>query len=133
MGGGGLAECLPGASLTKQPATLSMSPWLQPAVAPILLNRQGITSTTESILRKSLQHCPLPGQGTTASLWLWAAPGLQKTGMGDQWVLLPPRTSPVPLPPTGAVGKRHRRWLSTLPWGALPQEPGVTCGGMDPA
>lgn len=116
-----MAKCLPGlgwcsVSPTKQPATLSVSLWLQHAVAAILFSGKGSMSTTESFLRKLLQHFPLPGRGTTMSLWLWAAPGLQKTGMVDQWVLLPPRTSPVLLPPIGALGRRDREGGSLPCW-----------------
>jgi len=137
-----LAKLLPGLgwrsmSLSKLPVTSSASLGLQRVVAAILFSGQGSTPSTDSILKKLLQHFPLLGWGTTVSLWLWAAPGLQKTGgslVGDQWVLLPPRTSPGPLPPTGAVGRREREGGSLPCWRELfAAAVGLTCGGVDPA
>lgn len=73
-----------------------------------------------------IHHGEHPQEVTAALSPAWprdhcepVALGLQKTGMGDQWVLLPPRTSPVPLPPVGAVGRRKQEASSALPEGAL--------------
>lgn len=88
QGGRGLAKYLPSLGWRCVPYQTACHLvgilWLQHVVAATLFSGQGSTSTMESILRKSLQHFPLPGPGTTRNLWVWATPGLQKPEMGDQ-------------------------------------------------
>nr|XP_009940961.1 PREDICTED: DNA replication complex GINS protein PSF3 [Opisthocomus hoazin] len=52
-------------SLSKLPVTSSASLGLQRVVAAILFSGQGSTPSTDSILKKLLQHFPLLGWGTT--------------------------------------------------------------------